>query len=317
VNWRRLFAILAAVALMPMQTSAQNAPPIVSEAGIAGLSGTLLRPVAERPPVVLIIAGSGPTDRDGKGLGVAATYLRQLAEGLAKHGIATLRYDKRGIGQSRSAAIPEDQLRIDHFVSDAETWVTWLRTRGDLGRVIVAGHSEGGLIAILLAHRVNLDGAVLIATSGRPLGSIIRDQLDAAPMPDALRNEANAMLSALKRGESVAAVSAPLQPLFRPSVQPYLRSVMAIDPAKELAALQLPLMIVSGGRDLQIGAADTEALVRAKPDARRFHVSEMNHILTNAPSDRESNLKLYADPRSGLTPGLVDALAAFVSDPAR
>jgi pimeloyl-ACP methyl ester carboxylesterase len=302
---------------MPVQASAQNEPPVITEVVTAGLSGTLIRPVAERPPVVLVIAGSGPTDRDGKGRGVTATYLRQLAEGLAKHGIATLRYDKRGIGQSRSAAIPEDQVRVDHFVSDAEAWVTWLQTRGDFGRVIVAGHSEGGLIAILLARRVTLDGAVLIATPGRSFGSILRDQLNAVPMPDALRNEANAALSALERGETVASVSAPLQSLFRPSVQPYLRSLMAIDPAKELAALRLPLMIVSGGRDLQVGAADAAALVRAKPDARRFQASEMNHVLTNAPPDREGNVKLYADPNTSLTPGLVEATAAFVTEVAR
>jgi pimeloyl-ACP methyl ester carboxylesterase len=317
VNLWRLLAALAAVAFMPAQTNAQSTPPVISEVETAGLSGTLIRPATERPPVVLIIAGSGPTDRDGKGGGVAATYLRQLAEGLAKHGIASLRYDKRGIGRSRGAAISEDQLRIDHFVDDAKAWIDWLRARNDLGRVAVAGHSEGGLIAILLARRAALDGAVLIATSGRSLGNILRDQLAAAPMPDALRNEAIAVVSALERGESVATVSAPLQPLFRPSVQPYLRSVIAVDPAKEISVLTVPLMIVGGGRDIQIGAADIGALVRAKPNAKQFHAPEMNHILANAPPDREGNVKLYTDPNTRLTPGLVDAIAAFVSSVAR
>lgn len=314
---RRLLAVLAAVSLMPAETTGQGASPTISEVATAGLSGTLIRPAAERPPVVLIIAGSGPVGRDGTGPGINAAYLRQLAEGLAAHGIATLRYDKRGVGGSRGAAIPEDQVRIEHYVADAGAWVTWLRARSDLGRIIVAGHSEGGLITILLARRIPLDGAVLIAASGRSLGSIVRDQFNAMPIPDALRNEVNATLSALERGESVTTLSAPLQPIFRPSVQPYIRSVMAIDPAKEIVTLTIPLMIVSGGRDIQIGTADIEPLVRAKPDARRFHAPEMNHILTNAPPDREGNLKLYADASTGLTPGLVEAIAAFVSDVAR
>lgn len=317
MNRRRLLAVLAAVALMPTQTNAQSTPPAVSEVTTTGLSGTLIRPAGERPPVVLIVAGSGPVGRDGTGLGVTAPYLRQLAEGLAKHGIATLRYDKRGVGGSRSAAIPEDQLRIDKYVSDAGAWVAWLRARADLGRVIVAGHSEGGLITILLARRVALDGAVLIAASGRSFGNIVRDQFNAMPIPDALRDEVNATLSALERGESVTTISPPLQAIFRPSVQPYIRSLMAVDPAKEIAALNIPMMIVSGGRDIQIGATDIEALVRAKPDARRFHAPEMSHILTNAPPDREGNLKLYADPNISLTPDLTEAIAAFVSDVSR
>ncbi len=317
IRRRFLAALAATMAFMPAETSGQGAPPTVSEVTAAGLTGTLIRPAAERPPVVLIIAGSGPVGRDGTGPGINASYLRQLAEGLAARGIATLRYDKRGVGGSRGAAIPEDQVRIENYVADAGAWVTWLRARNDLGRVIVAGHSEGGLITVLLARNIPLDGAVLIAASGRSFGSIVRDQFNAMPMPDALRNEANAALSALERGESVTTLSAPLQPIFRPSVQPYIRSLMAVDPAKEAAALTIPLMIVSGGRDIQIGAADIEALLRARPDARRFHAPEMSHILTNAPPDREGNLRLYADASTSLTPGLVEAIAAFVSDVAR
>jgi hypothetical protein len=278
-----------------------------------GLSGTLVRPQLDRPPVVLLIAGSGPTDRDGRSRSVVAPYLKNLAEGLAARGIASLRYDKRGVGASAAAAPNEQDLRFDHYVADAERWIAWLRQRDDLGPVAVAGHSEGGLIAMRALARAEVSRLILLAPPGRPFGAVLRDQLRDTPMPPPMRDEALAILGALERGETVPSLSRPLYPLFRPSVQPYLRSMIAIDPAHELAALRVPVLIVSGGRDLQIGGEDIAALVRARPDAGQFHRASMNHVLADAPPDREGNVLLYADPATALAPGLVDAVAAFVT----
>jgi pimeloyl-ACP methyl ester carboxylesterase len=305
-----LASLLVAAATM---TSAAADPPHSQEVAAGGLSATLLRPAGiERPPVALIIAGSGPTDRDGLGVGVAAPYLRRLAEGLAAHGIASLRYDKRGIGRSRGAAVPEHTLKIDRFVDDAAIWIDWLRRRSDLGAVVAVGHSEGGLIATLLAGRAELRGVVLLNSPGRRFATILREQLEPA-LPSALRDEAFSVLSALERGEKVTTVSAELAPLFRPSVQPYLMSLLPVDPAEALAAVTTAVMIVSGGHDLQIGAADADALVRARPDARRWHGPAMNHVLASAPADRAGNLRLYADPDAALAPGLVERIAEFIT----
>jgi pimeloyl-ACP methyl ester carboxylesterase len=308
---RHLFAgLLVAAATM---TTAAADPSHSQEVAAGGLSATLLRPTGlERPLVAVIIAGSGPTDRDGRGVGVAAPYLRRLAEGLAAHGIASLRYDKRGIGKSRSAAVPEHTLKIDRFVDDAAIWIDWLRRRSDLGAVVAIGHSEGGLVATLLAGRAELHGVLLLNSPGRRFATILREQLEPA-LPSALRDEAMSVLSALERGERVAAVSPELMPLFRPSVQPYLMSLLPIDPAEVFATVTTPAMIVSGGRDLQIGAADAEALFRARPNARRWHGPDMNHVLASAPEDRAGNLRVYADPDAALAPGLVDAVAEFIA----
>jgi alpha-beta hydrolase superfamily lysophospholipase len=284
-----------------------------ADVAAGGLAGTLVLPDGVvRPPVALIIAGSGPTDRDGTGPGVAFPYLSRLANGLAARGIASLRYDKRGIGASRAAALPEDRLRIDRFVDDAAIWVDWLRRREDLGPVVAVGHSEGGLIASLMAARSDIGGLVLLNSPGRRFASILRQQL-APALPSALRDEALATLAALERGERVTTVSPELAPLFRPGVQPYLMSLMPVDPAAALAAVTVPVMIVSGGRDLQIGDDDAEALFRARPDARRWHGDDMNHVLAAAPDDRAGNLRTYTDPAAHLAPGLVDAVAGFLS----
>jgi pimeloyl-ACP methyl ester carboxylesterase len=308
---RLLTAVVVALAGM---TAAAAEPARTEDVVAGGLAATLLLPQAvARPPVALIIAGSGPTDRDGRGPAVAAPYLRRLAEGLAAHGIASLRYDKRGVGQSRSAAVPEQTLKIDRFVDDAAIWIDWLRRRSNLGAVVAVGHSEGGLIATLLAGRAELRGVVLLNSPGRRFAAILRQQLEPA-LPSALRDEAFSVLASLERGERVAAVSAELMPLFRPGVQPYLMSLLPIDPAEVFATVTVPAMIVSGNRDIQISVADAEALFRARPDARRWHGSDMNHILASAPTDRAGNLRLYADPDAALAPGLVEAVAGFISD---
>lgn len=304
-----LAALLILSAAMPLAAAER-----IEEVAAGGLSGTLVVPDAVvRPPVALIIAGSGPTDRDGTGPGVAFPYLRRLAEALAENGIASLRYDKRGVGNSRSAATPEERLRVGRFVDDVAIWADWLRRRSDVGAIVLAGHSEGGLIGSLAAPHVEPRALVVINGPGRKFAQVLREQLQPA-LPSALRDEALTILSALEHGERVAAVSPELAPLFRPGVQPYLMSLLPIDPADALAAVPAPVMIVSGGRDLQLGAADAEALVRARPDARRWHDALMNHVLAAAPSDRAGNLQLYGDANADVVSGLAHAIAVFIAD---
>ncbi|MGZ5842063.1 MAG: alpha/beta hydrolase [Xanthobacteraceae bacterium] len=283
------------------------------EVKVAGLAGTLLRPNGiERPPVVLLIAGSGPTDRNGNQHGAGPGTLRQIAEQLAGRGIASLRYDKRGVGRSEAKSTREEDVDLESFVEDAAAFMTWLEQRADLGPRYVAGHSEGGLIAMRLAAGRPLAGLVLLATPGRRLGEVMRDQLKAANLPAPLHDEAFSILAALEDGRSVPTVSAPLLSLLRPGVQPLLRSELAMDPANELAALSLPTLVVSGGHDLQVGQQDTAALLRARPDAKRFHAADMNHVLKITPAGRDEQKTAYADARPPLAPGLIDAIAGFM-----
>jgi pimeloyl-ACP methyl ester carboxylesterase len=287
------------------------------DVSVAGLSGTLLAPPGiARPPVVLLIAGSGPTDRNGNQGGTGPGEMRELAEALAAHGIATLRYDKRGVGRSAGAAPREQDLVLDAFVDDAAAWLAWLRQRPDLGAPVVAGHSEGGLIAILLAKRMPVAGIVLVATPGRRFGDILRDQLRRSGTPAPLLSEALATLAALERGETVTQVSPALLALFRPSIQPFVRSMLAVDPARELGGLTPPVMVVAGGHDLQVNADDAALLAKARPDAVRLDVAEMNHVLKIAPADRAGQQDAYRNPALPLAPGLGDAIAGFVQNSA-
>jgi pimeloyl-ACP methyl ester carboxylesterase len=306
---------IAALSFRPDAASAYALDPNGEDVAVAGLCGTLRKPSGvDRPPVVLLVAGSGPTDRNGNQAGREPSELRQIAEALAERGIASLRYDKRAVGRSFvPAGFREQDLVIDNFVDDAASWVAWLNQRPDLGPVIVAGHSEGGVIAILLAKRVPVAGIVLLATPGRRLGETTREQLRAAGLPPAILEEALTILAALERGESVPNVSPPLMPLLRPSVQPFMRSILTVDPAGELARLRVPVLVAQGGHDLQVSEADAAALLRARPDATSFRSLEMNHVLKLTPAERAAQQLAYSDPKIPLAPGLVDAMADFIS----
>jgi fermentation-respiration switch protein FrsA (DUF1100 family) len=287
-----------------------------SEVAIEGLAGTLIVPDGETPaPGVVIIAGSGPTDRDGNQPGGLKTdAYKLLAQGLAPEGITSLRYDKRGIAASRMAAIGmrEDDFTIRNFVDDAVLLAKWLGRQQGIGPVMLVGHSEGALIALLGAKQAGAAGAVLLCGVGRKLGELMREQLSRPGTPPEVTKEAFRIIAALERGEEVTDVPKGYEGLFRQSVQPFLRSELGIDPAASAASLGLPLMIVNGGSDLQVSRADFDRLTAARPDATSLWLADMAHPLKAAPADPKLQRAVYTDPSLPLEPGLVAAIAKFV-----
>ncbi len=275
------------------------------------LYGTLLRPAAEGDfPVALIIAGSGPTDRNGNSpLGVNSNYLKMLADSLAQHGIASLRYDKRGVAASQVAGLDEIALRFDHYVDDAVAWVEQLEKDPQLTQVAVLGHSEGSLIGMLATQQTSVGAFVSLAGAAQPADSLILEQL--REQPAAVREEAQAIFTELRQGRTVATVSPGLQSLFRPSVQPYLISWIQYNPSKIIAEITVPTLIVQGTTDLQVSVAEAQRLSVASPRAELVVINDMNHVLKNAPVDRTANLATYSDPDLPLANGLTRAMTVF------
>ncbi len=294
-----------------LATTAQ-AEPWRQEVPGGALHGTLLLPPGEgRVPAALLLAGSGPSGRDGDQPGLRHAALRHLAEGLAEAGIATLRVDRRGVGESANAAPEEAEMRPETLVEDAALWAARLAAHPRVAHVSVIGHSEGGLLGTLLAPRIQARAMVLLAAPGRPLGQVLREQLPAA-LPPPLLAEALSILARLEDGEEVAEVPPALAPLFRPSVQPYLRASLALDPATLLAQVKAPVLVVQGGRDLQVGLDDAHRLAGALPGAQLHLLPHMNHVLRDAPADRAGNIALYDGADAPLAPGLVATIAAFL-----
>jgi pimeloyl-ACP methyl ester carboxylesterase len=269
------------------------------------LHGTLELPSGGGPfPVALIIAGSGPTDRDGndKALGLNTDCYKRLALYLARQGIASLRYDKRGAGDDFVLAIPESQLRFQTYVSDAVRWGEKLRRDPRFSTLTVIGHSEGSLIGMLASRRIPADGFVSIAGAGARASRLLLKQLK-PKLPAQLYRSAQAI---------VAPIPQSLEALFRPSVQPYLISWFRFDPAREISRLRMPVLIVQGERDLQVSAGDAQALHRADPAATLLLIPAMNHVMKDVGASNSDNMAAYAKPSLPIDATLERAIGEFI-----
>lgn len=291
--------------------------PIQLDTPSGTLFGTLSLPAAtalgSKVPVVLIIAGSGPTDRDSNNALLPGhnDCLKMLAAALADAGFASVRYDKRGVAASRASAVSESALRFDTFVDDAAGWIVKLRADARFGRAIVVGHSEGALIGMLVAQRGGVDGYVSIAGIADGLGVVLRKQL-AGRLPPDLAGTNERILTALEHGQTSSDVPAALTSFYRPSVQPYLVSIMRYQPADQMARVRVPTLIVQGTSDLQVGVEQARALKAARPDATLVLIPGMNHVLKDVGDDPARQQASYGDPAMPLHPQLAPAIVDFL-----
>jgi len=298
--------------------------PITLKTPTATLYGTLERPQTRSPiPVVLIIAGSGPTDRNGNSplLPGANNSLKLLAEGLAAHGIASVRYDKRGIGETGKAmqvaaektktVLREEDFRFETFIDDAVGWGKQLGADRRFSTLTVLGHSEGSLIGMVAAQRIGAHAYVSVAGAGRPIQQILLEQVRPQLPPDLLKATED-ILDQLAAGKTVASVPPALNMLFRPSVQPYMISWLRYDPAKEITKLHMPVLIAQGTTDIQASPQDPKALAGANPSATLLLIDGMNHVLKTVSSERDKQTASYSDPTLPVAPGLINGISSFI-----
>ncbi|ROL66863.1 alpha/beta hydrolase [Pseudomonas protegens] len=287
--------------------------PVSLETGHGELYGSMLLPKSAQPvPVVLIISGSGPTDRDGNNPdGGRNDSLKRLAWVLAKHNIASVRYDKRGVAASLAATPDERNLTLDAYVADAVAWGKQLKADPRLGQLIVLGHSEGALIASLAAAQLDAAAVISISGTARPVDQVLRQQLSYR-LPPALMVRSNELLDSLKAGQVDNDVPPALQVIFRPSVQPYLITLFREDPAAAFAHLKMPALIIQGSNDIQVSVDDARVLKAAKPDAQLTLIDGMNHVLRIVPNDLKRQLASYKDPQLPLAAELGRSIISFI-----
>lgn len=315
---RSVLCFVAVLLLGAMRVTAAEHEVVVS-ASWGDISASLSLPDKATDTAMLIVAGSGPTDRNGNSSLSLKTYAyAMLAEQLTEQGYAVMRYDKRGVGLSTIREQMERALVFDDYVDDAELCVEYLRGEG-YDRIVIVGHSEGGDIALHLAERGKVDALVLLCAAGYSIDTILMRQLSAQLVPShlGLMSSATSILQSLKRGNTIPEERIPkeLISLFHPSVQPYLISCMQDDPCAMIAALQMPILIVTGGRDVQISVDNGEALHRAQPAAKHITFENMSHVLKDASSaDRVEQLtSVYINSQQPLTEGLVESIAEFIN----
>ncbi|MBI6925100.1 alpha/beta fold hydrolase [Pseudomonas putida] len=287
--------------------------PIDLDTGQGILHGSLLLPQQDTPPpVVLIIAGSGPTDRDGNNpAGGRVDNLKRLALLLANANIASVRYDKRGVAASQPATPDERDLSVERYVADVVAWGHKLKADPRFGPLILIGHSEGALIASLAAEQAGASAVISLAGSGRPMAEVVREQL-AERLPPAQLARGSALLDRLEAGQTSLDVPAPLRQVFRPSVQPYLITLFRQDPAAAFAQLAMPALIVQGRNDVQVDVADAQKLKDAKPDAHLVLIEGMNHMLRISPKDMSEQRESYQNPQLPLARELGEQIVAFI-----
>lgn len=301
-----------AAAAFVMDPSIQETP--VSVKNLAGaISGTLAMPknVTGKVPVVLIIAGSGPTDRDGNSpkLGLSANVYKMIANELGKSGIASLRYDKRLVGQSVSSTT-ENQIRFEDYVEDAVNLINFLNDDDRFSRIIVLGHSEGSLVGILSSVDEPVKAFISVAGAGDSADIILTEQMKS--QPTLISEGFKRMLDSLKRGKTTDNIDPSLYFIARPGIQKYLMSWFRYNPAREIRKLKMPILIVQGTTDLQVKVTDAEKLKKAKSDAVLDIIPDMNHVLKEAPLDKDKNLATYNEPDRPLKPEFVKAVISFV-----
>lgn len=276
------------------------------------LHGTLTMPKAKgKVPVVLIIAGSGPTDRNcNSGAGLVTNAYRMLADSLHDAGVACVRYDKRGIGQSKVKSFKEGDVTMNVMVKDARTFIDALNKDSRFSGVYIVGHSEGSLVGMLAAQKGGVKKYVSVSGAGERLDNVLRMQL-ASKSPEVKKN-ADEIMDSLIKGYDVQNINPELSMLFRPSIQPYVRSLLSYDPAKEISKLKIPVMIVQGEKDIQVATRQADLLKKGKSNARLAIFPHMNHVLKDVGDDMASNNAAYQDGNKPLTPGLSRAIVSFI-----
>jgi uncharacterized protein len=266
-------------------------------------------PDVERPPVALLIAGSGSTDHDGNGPQAKPATLKKLAEQLAERKIATLRYDKRGAGGWKPEFGKPEDFRFKDYVDDAVSLVNYLKSSGKFSRLVVAGHSEGGLVAILAARKAQIDRVVLLVTAARRQGDLVKAQLEKKQIPPDVLDPILKAIDSIMAGQIVDPPPRGLS--IAPVMQPSLASAFVEDPIDPLKSIDKPILIVGGGHDLQVARLDFIALAAAAPLAKTFWLPDMNHVLVDV-SDENDNLAAYNQPERAIDAAMVDAVAAFI-----
>ena len=297
----------------PGTVSAQGDVPVILRTPTGEIHGSLALPSGKGPfPVVLIVAGSGDMDRNGNlpKSHIENNDLLMLAEALKKEGIASVRYDKRGVGASASAQNPNQPLLFSDLINDASLWVENLKKDKRFTKVGVIGYDEGSLVGMVAAQ--NSRAAAFVSIAGWADPGDVRLKSELASQPQSIRVDADRIIAKLKAGDRIPNVGYNLRNILGTQRQPFLISEFQYDPAKEIARLTMPVMIIQGTNDLEVSTQQAELLHHAASESYLDLINGMNHVLKHSPTDPKQNFATYSNPDLPLDPELVQVLTAFI-----
>lgn len=297
-----------------VKDTAISATNITLHTAKGDIYGTLCVPTTNKKvPVVMIIAGSGPFDRNCNSLpmGIRSDSYKMLADSLLQYNIASLRYDKRGIAESTPAGGKEEDLRFDDMVTDAAGFIDLLKKDKRFSSVTVLGHSEGSLVGMVAVQQSSADKYISLAGAGLPAHVTIKKQLE--PQGKMLQDICYPLLDSLANGQLVSSAPKTLYSLFRPSVQPYLISWFKYDPRTEIAKLKMPVAIVQGTKDVQISEDEAQLLHKAAVKSLYFPIDGMTHVLKELPAGMEPGIASYNKPAQPILSSFVQTVVNFIN----
>lgn len=274
------------------------------------IEGTLFstNTTIKKSNLVILIAGSGPTNRNGNQIGMQNNSLKFLAEGIAANGNVVFSYDKRIIKQMKEGNLEEGNLNFTDFINDAKDVIAFFKEQKKYSKIIIAGHSEGSLIGMIAANG-NADAFISLAGSGRTIDLIITEQIEKqAPF---LKTETEDNFKILKSGKTFELKNQMLASIFRESIQPYMISWIHYNPQEEIKKLNIPILIVNGNKDIQVSENEAQLLHIANPKSTLKIIDKMNHIFKEINAEDE-NLKSYSNPNLPVMPELIESINNFI-----
>ncbi len=274
------------------------------------VNGTLL--VSDKlikPKLIIFIPGSGPTDRNGNQGQIQTNATKYLAEALSAYGIASYRYDKSAIALTKKKDFKEEDVTFNDFIDDAKAVVKYFKKDNRFSKIIVAGHSQGSLVAMLVANQT--DGFISLDGAGRSIDKVLLEQIaNQAPF---LEKDTKTVLDSLKQGKTVKNVPPMLLSVFRPSVQPFMISWMRYNPQTEIKKVTVPILLINGSKDIQVPVSDAELLHKANPKSTLKIIDKMNHIFKEINGDITENRQSYTNPKLPVMSGLVKEMLDFIN----
>ncbi|MCA0132070.1 alpha/beta hydrolase family protein [Winogradskyella alexanderae] len=273
------------------------------------IDGTLLVPKdVFSSKLAIIIAGSGPTDRNGNQNFLKNNSLKKLSESLTKNGIATFRFDKRVVKQIKMGNVNKNIL-FDDFVKDAIDVINYFKSTEQFSEIYIIGHSQGSLVG-MIASRENVDGFISLAGAGQNIGDVIVEQVGkTAPM---LRSDTERVVNILKKGETTKDYPLALASMFNKDIQPFMINWMSYNPTEIIVNLQIPILIINGTKDLQVSVEEAKLLKNANEKAQLSIIDNMNHVLFIIEGDDLENSKSYNEAFRNISSTLIEDITAFI-----
>ena len=286
--------------------------PIFTQEDIAiskFVDGTLLKPNEGSKNLAIIIADSGPIDRDGNQDFQKTNNLKKLAVALTNHGISTFRYDKRIIKQIRRRNL-DPTIKFDDFINDAKEVIDYFKNQHAYDKIYVIGHSQGSLI-VMVAAKDRADAFISLNGSAQTIDNVILKQVELTA--HMFTEDTQRVFSILKEGKTTKKYPTALASFFDISVQPFMASWMQYSPVEELKKLDIPVLILNSTKDLQVSKEEAEALNAAGKHSELKLIDKMNHVLFIIEGNDQENAKSYNDHAGKVSEELIKDILAFIN----